>query len=48
MRVRLFCLINAADIKLKVRHLELIIVEVIEILLIIEMTVIGLLSNYFL
>jgi hypothetical protein len=48
MRVRLFYLINIADIKLKVRHLELIIVEVIKILLIIEITIIELLSNYLL
>jgi hypothetical protein len=48
MRVRLLYLVNAADTKLKVRHLELIIVEVIEILLIIEITVIGLPSNYLL
>jgi hypothetical protein len=46
MRVRLLYLVNIADTKLKVRHLELIIVEVIEILLIIEITIIGLLSNY--
>jgi hypothetical protein len=46
MRVRLLYLVNTADTKLKIRHLELIIVEVIEILLTIEMTVIRLLSNY--
>jgi hypothetical protein len=48
MRVRLLRLVNAVDIKLKVRYLKLIIVEVIEILLTIEMTVIELLSNYLL
>jgi hypothetical protein len=48
MRVRLLRLVNIVDIKLKVRYLELIIVEVIEILLIIEITIIGLLSNYLL
>jgi hypothetical protein len=48
MRVRLLYLVNTADIKLKIRYLELIIVEVIEILLIIEITIIGLLSNYLL
>jgi hypothetical protein len=48
MRVRLLRLVNVVDTKLKVRHLKLIIVEVIEILLIIEITVIGLLSNYLL
>jgi hypothetical protein len=46
MRVRLLYLANIADTKLKVRHLELIIVEAIEILLIIEITIIGLLFNY--
>jgi hypothetical protein len=48
MRVRLLRLANTADIKLKVRHLELIIVEAIEILLMIEITIIELLSNYLL
>jgi hypothetical protein len=48
MRVRLFRLANAADTKLKVRHLKSIIVEAIEILLTIEMTIIGLPSNHLL
>jgi hypothetical protein len=48
MRVRLLYLVNIADIKLKIRYLELIIVEVIEILLTIEITIIELLSNYLL
>jgi hypothetical protein len=48
MRVRLLRLVNIIDIKLKVRYLKLIIVEVIEILLTIEITIIGLLSNYLL
>jgi hypothetical protein len=48
MRVRSLRLANTADIKLKIRHLKSIIVEVIEILLIIEMTVIGLPSNHLL
>jgi hypothetical protein len=47
MRVRSLRLANTADTKLKVRHLELIIVEAIEILLTIEITIIGLPSNYF-
>jgi hypothetical protein len=48
MRVRLLYLVNIVDTKLKIRYLELIIVEVIEILLTIEITIIGLLSNYLL
>jgi hypothetical protein len=46
MRVRLLYLVNIADTKLKIRHLELIIIKVIEILLTIEITIIELLSNY--
>jgi hypothetical protein len=48
MRVRSFRLANTADTKPKVRHPELIIVEAIEILLTIEITIIGLPSNHLL